>query len=507
MKNFAGLLLVGYVLFNSFTAEAQTYAESALIFSRTRPGGSARIQALGGTQVSLGGDYSSAYSNPAGLGMYNRSEVTITPGYNSANTSSDYLGMGTGSTQSKLIIPGLSFVFHSDKSKGALVSGTFGITFNRINDFNRTFEYGAVNPNNSIIDYFVGDANFSNFSGGGSLTPRNGTPSQLFDKGGDLYNTPTELAWDNYLINTVSAADQTHYTTDFTGIPTQHEKVQLSGAQNQWSFSYGINLSDKFFLGGGIGVTSINYTSKKTYTETFPQDSLLSSLTLVENLRTKGSGFNATLGAIYKPMDIFQFGVSVATPTAYILSDTYNANMATDWVKFPFGAANLPPKPVATDDVFTDYYLTTPWRVSGGATFFIQKHGFVSADIEYLNYSSNRYSTSTTGVSFTGDNSDIKGLYHSVLNYRLGAEYRRNAFRFRAGYSYMPDPYKSLQNNVYNDIQSFSAGVGYRASKFFVDLTGVFTQGNTTYRPYTNSPIVSNQNKNTLIMATVGFPF
>src|SRR5258706_3187514 len=155
MKNFAGLVLVGCALFNSFTTEAQTYAESAILFSRIRPGGSARIQAMGGTQVSLGGDYSSGYSNPAGLGMYNRSEITLTSGYNSAYTSSDYLGSSTGSTQSKVIVPGVSFVFHSDKNNGALLGGTFGITFNRINDFNRTFEYGGTNSQNSIIDYFA----------------------------------------------------------------------------------------------------------------------------------------------------------------------------------------------------------------------------------------------------------------------------------------------------------------------------------------------------------------
>ena len=74
MKKIAGILLLGYVLLNSSEGNAQSYAESALLFSRTNPGGSARIQALGGTQVSLGGDYSSAFSNPAGLGMYNKSE-------------------------------------------------------------------------------------------------------------------------------------------------------------------------------------------------------------------------------------------------------------------------------------------------------------------------------------------------------------------------------------------------------------------------------------------------
>ena len=71
---------------------AQDFIDNALLFSRTRPSGSARIQALGGTQVSLGGDYSSALSNPAGLGMYNRSEFTFSPGLTTSSFSSDYLG-------------------------------------------------------------------------------------------------------------------------------------------------------------------------------------------------------------------------------------------------------------------------------------------------------------------------------------------------------------------------------------------------------------------------------
>ena len=71
---------------------AQDFIDNALMFSRNRPSGSARIQALGGTQVSLGGDYSSALSNPAGLAMYNRSEFTFSPGVTTNNFSSTYLG-------------------------------------------------------------------------------------------------------------------------------------------------------------------------------------------------------------------------------------------------------------------------------------------------------------------------------------------------------------------------------------------------------------------------------
>src|SRR5690349_20056358 len=87
-----GVTLAAILLSSSSVLLAQSYVESALLFSRTKPYGSARIQALGGSQVALGGDYSSSISNPAGLGMYNRSEVTLSTGLNFYNTESLYKG-------------------------------------------------------------------------------------------------------------------------------------------------------------------------------------------------------------------------------------------------------------------------------------------------------------------------------------------------------------------------------------------------------------------------------
>ena len=107
---------------------AQDFVDNALLFSRTRPSGSARIQALGGSQVSLGGDYSSALSNPAGLGMYNRSEFTLSLGLTDTNISTDYVGTNTDASKSMFNIPGLSLVYHHEtgKEKGFL-GGSFGI--------------------------------------------------------------------------------------------------------------------------------------------------------------------------------------------------------------------------------------------------------------------------------------------------------------------------------------------------------------------------------------------
>lgn len=502
MRKIVGIALSGFALLFSLKVQAQSYTETALLFSRSRPGGSARIQAMGGVQNSLGGDYSSAYSNPAGLGMYNRSEFTFTPAFNSAATSSDYLGEKTSDSKSRLILPGLSFVFHSNKEgKLGFLGGTFGITFNRINDFNRSFTYQGANASSSIIDYFLADASGTNVS--------------QFDTDGFNYNSPTGLAYFNYLISPQSlypGGDPTLYFSDVNGNPIkQGEEVESSRAQNQWSISYGANLGDKVFLGGGIGVTSLNYKSKKTFYEEFKSDTLR-SLSLEENLSVSGSGINATIGAIVRPIDFVQLGISVTTPTSYQITDNYSASMSSKWNSFTYKPGTiLTDEDAQTDVIITDYNLATPFRLNGGITLFIQKHGFISADVDYLDYGNTKYRSNTTGVSFTEDNTDIKALYKSAVNYRIGGEYRFKEYRVRGGYAFMPDPFKAPQNGVDRKTSSFSTGFGYRKQNFFLDVAVVYTQGNASYRPYrinsALSPLVKTDNKNTLVMVTLGFPF
>ena len=542
MKKIVGLLLWGGLLFNYFAAKAQyfyfyppyggappQFSDAALLFSRTNPGGSARIQAMGGAQVSLGGDYSSAFSNPAGLGMYNHSEFTFSLGVNSSNTSSIYNNATTttASTSNFLPITGISLVFHNKKNNGKLLGGTLGLSLNRINDFNSTFEYQGVNTNNSIIDFFLADANNTSSLNGGL------GPGNLFytaTTAGLLYESPTRLAYDNYLINPHSPTDSTHYTSDVPANPNnpiQHEIVQTTGCQFQGNISYGVNLGDKVFIGGGIGIPFLSYQNTKTYTETFGNVPL-SSLTMNESLSKSGRGINVTLGSIFRPLDFLQVGLSVVTPTWYSMTDNYSASLGTNWspssftTLYPTGV--LPTTPSSTDQLTTSYSFVTPWKLSVGATYFIQKSGFVTADIEYLDYGTSHYSSPSyqyyyvqnSNLSFDADNAAIRSDYRSVINFRMGGEYRLNKFRIRAGYNLMPNPYvqNSTDIQIESTIQSFTAGFGYRSEKFFVDLAGIYTEaGTSTYRRYEGtyngnlieSPLVTTKTTNTKVMVTVGF--
>jgi hypothetical protein len=501
--------IAGFVLLSANVAIAQvpSYAAEALQFSRIQAGGTARVQGMGGVQNSLGGDMSSASYNPAGLGMYNRSDFSITPGYYNAGASTSYLGNGSSDNQGTFIVPNIGIAFHTGKdgSKG-LWGGTFAISYNRTNDFNNSFSYKGTNPDNSIVDYFINDANGT------------GT-SQFNSRTGFNYNTPTGLAYNNYLIGPLTVlnpnGDSTKYFTDVSGIPNQTETVRNSGSQRQVSISYGVNFKDKVFLGGGIGLASFRYKTETTYIESFTDaNQPMSNMQLDETLSLSGSGINLTLGAIVRPIDQLQVGLSLATPTSYLITDNYSAKMSTTWKGFNYSpGVILNNEHYATDLVTSNYNLSTPWRFSGGATFFIQKRGFISADVEWLNYSTSKYSSTMYGSSgsYDGDNKDIKGLYKSTLNIRVGGEYRLNNYRFRGGYNIMPDPYQTQQNGVDRTFSSFSLGLGYRTTNVYVDMAVVLGQGNNSYRPYkvntATSPLVTLNNSATSILFTIGFPF
>ncbi|MBX2901159.1 MAG: hypothetical protein KF775_16005 [Cyclobacteriaceae bacterium] len=493
-----GTLLAGIAMALPWVVQAQSFTETALLFSRTQTGGSARIQGMGGVQTSLGGDYSSAFSNPAGLGMFNRSEFTISPGFSTANLQSSYFNTSVSENKSNLQLPGFSMVFQNDQDgRSGFLSGTFAVSYNRVNSFNQTFSYQANNPTSSIIDYFISDAD--------------GYAASAFNTNGALNNTVTWLGYQNFLLEEDPDA-ATHYYSVVGGFPFQSENVQYKGYQGQWNLSYGANLSDKVFLGAGLGLTTLRFSSKKTFRESFEGEPL-NSLLLEENLNIRGSGINATLGIIGRPIDLIQVGFSYTTPTLYSITDVYSASMATNWNNYDYygdGSQFLNSVSDQIDEVVSEYSLKTPGKVSVGAAVFIGTNGFISADVDFVNYSGARYSSGISGISFSGDNDDIKKLYQPTANFRLGGEFRHKNLRFRLGGSYMPDPFRTEQNNINRAVTSYSGGVGYRTKKFYADFALVFAQGQSTYRPYrlnTNSPIVNLDGTRIFGMVTLGFPF
>jgi hypothetical protein len=514
----------------AFNISAQDFIDNALLFSRTRPAGSARIQAIGGAQISLGGDFSSGLSNPAGLGMYNRSEFTISPGLNFQSNTSLYGGVTTDDSKITFNIPGLSFAYHHEsENETGFLGGTFGVSMTRINDLNRNFTYRGTNNENSLIDYFINNANGV-------------SPDEMLwigDDPGSYFFTLTGLAYNTYLIEDDPIGSSTYNSVLSTypyppgpGNPReirtidQMEMSRARGAQNQWTFSYGANFDDKLFLGAGLGVVSLRYKVQQNFVESNFRYELedpgsdpgyqfydpIDYYETEEDYDIRGSGYNFTIGAIYRPIKFLQVGASVVTPTVYNIVDNYTARIDSYWKIYDDPAnPQYPPEEHMWEEfgqpLISEYTLRTPMKVSGGATF-ISKFGFITADVEFVNYSKAKY-TSQFSDDFSFENDGIKGEYSPVVNYRAGAEYRYEQYRLRAGYSFMADPYRN-DSDANQSIHSFSGGVGYRGSTFFIDAAAVFMNTERNRSPYFVDgvdPIAFQKFRNTNYIVTVGFTF
>lgn len=502
-----GLLLTGVVC--PLLLEAQIspgsfgYYEDAVRYSYTNPGGSARIQALGGAQSALGGDVSSAYSNPAGLGFFNQSTFVGTPGLNFQSANADFLDQSSRNNRSSFNINHLGVViekttgpYAEDKFKG----GSFGFSLTRTNDFQYNHGYEGFNDFNSIIDFF--------------LQQSNGIPESDIDNRGAV-----SLAYYNYLINPVP--DEVGIYDSFVlGFPRQAEVIESRGSQYQLNASYGANYDDRIYFGAGVGIPVLGQRINKLYIEDsfefidaesgdWVADDAINSIILEESLQTDGIGINGTFGLIYRPVNLFRIGLSYTTPTIMSMSEESTSSLQVNYNNYYFAPEDTVLNSLFSEGeiIISNYTLTTPGRLNAGIALFLGKNGFISGDVELVNYAG--ASLSSNDFSTASDNETITNLYHNVVNYRMGAELRFDAVRVRGGYSYMADP---VVNSTFDgSVSSYSAGLGYRTKDYFVDLAFVNRSNNQLYAPYSlidgSQPIAEISNRLSSFLISVGFNF
>jgi hypothetical protein len=479
------VLSVGFIL-PFFQAYAQ-YAEDAILFSRHLLGGTARMQAIGGAQVGLGGDITNAAVNSAGLGFFNRSEITISPAFNSFNTLTDYNSVESSQFGTGFNFANFGIVFNNtrdDLQTGAFRGGSFAISFNRMNFFRNEMLYEGRSEFSSILDHFAEQAT--------GFQPNN------------IPNSLAFFAYDQFLINPDDNLNYDPILGD-NDIPQQEGNISSRGSQNVWNFSYGANFDDMFYIGGGVGITSINYRRDRNYKELFVTGPL-EDLIINENLRISGAGINANLGAIFRPTDFFRIGASIITPTYYTISDNYVGGLESR----VYVNGQLDPLSDQTNQIVSNYSLTTPLRLNTGAAFFFGKNGFVSADVEYLNYRRTRLNS--FDFNMAQDNQIINNFYKPAMNLRIGGEYRIEQFRLRGGIAHYGDPH-DFNDNTNRSRNIFSIGGGIRLPDFFVDLAILQGFMRDRHVPFTiqnpsfPEPSVDVRNRMTNLVVTVGFNF
>jgi len=478
MINRVSLLLLSALILGSITGRAQDIGE-AYNLSNLEVQGTARSMGFGNALGSVGGDFSSLSVNPAGIGIYRSSELTVTPTLRFNNASSDYLNNTTGDNNTRFNFNNFGLVLtNAPKGKRydrhAWKAVSFGIGMNRVADFNRTYTYGGVNNTSSATQAFASDAN---------KNPGNDSIS----------GTLGYLGYQSYLINPDSAG---HFSTavPYAGGINQLRSVQERGGINELALSLGGNYKEKLMLGITVGIPIVNYERDAYYSETLAPDNNdpnpynFNSFTYSNSVSVTGGGINAKIGAIYKFSDYFRIGAAFHSPTYYSLHDVSDPGITSN----VGGSTNS----LSTNDYLYenrfDYNLTTPWKGILSATFLLKTYGFITADYEYVDYHSMRYRYPggidyNTNLSYQQEadaiNQNIKDNYQAASNFRIGAEGRiSKIFAVRLGFGYYGNPYKN--SDVNGQRIDLSGGFGFHFGHFFTDLAYVHSIYKGDEQPY-----------------------
>ncbi|WP_142601463.1 OmpP1/FadL family transporter [Solitalea koreensis] len=483
--------------------KAQSYVDDALRYSQYNIMGTARIQAIGGAQTALGGDIGAFGINPAGLGFYRKNDFAASAQLGFDNTSSLYFGSNNSNNKTTFSLPGVGVAFaHAKTGDTGFTNNwlgyTFGVALNRSNDFNSNYTFSGQNPTSSMTTSFA------------DMAYRNG----LSDQGTTA--TLADMAYDTFLIDAISTPQGPSYAgLSENGNVKQFKNQRTSGATNQIDISFAGNYGNRLFLGASLGVHTLHYKRDFLYNESDINDPGFNPIDANGNpvnvnnwnyndyLLNDGNGIDVKLGAILRANEMLRFGFSFHSPIWYNIREEYNSAITSNDQNNLLYSSNI-------NGIGYEYNLRTPIRLNGGAAVFFSKNGFISADIDYLDYSTIKYSSNDATFDQV-INTSISDRYKSAVNMRIGAEYKLDQISLRAGYANYGTPYQDYKSNN----QFFTGGVGYRQDNFYVDLTGVYKTLNQTVSPYTAitssgadiSPTANINNKHFNIMLTVGTRF
>ncbi|MGE8291086.1 MAG: OmpP1/FadL family transporter [Sphingobacterium sp.] len=512
------------------TAQAQ-YTKDVLLFSQGDNGGTARFKAMGNASTALGGDISSITGNPAGLGYFNQSDISVTGRYLNNKNKTDYFGQNTNSSKNNFNLDNAGIVFHlpTYRNGGSLEQGwlnfNVGIAYNRNYVYNNLLEYKGINNTSSITDAYS-----DRLSGPGGM---NGWGQEVYGN---------SLLFDVDPNNKGSYFPITNFG-NYNGKDgfDQVNSILEKGSKSESVLSFGANYSNKLYLGAALGFTAFSYDNSSWFSEfgqtlnaqdlakrnpnseflkpTNPkkQEMLDADYELYDRYDqvTDGTGVDFKLGMIYKFTPTFSMGFTAKSPTFMSIRD--ESYSTTEFRYFRPNSDKSFKDYLTSDEVghsYLEYNMNTPYKLSLGASQVFSR-GLITADVEWVDYAAMRFKDagSYNKTLEKEMNQNIKDTYQGAFNARIGGEVLfDNVFSGRAGFNYSGNPYKNADYTNY----TASLGIGAKLGRgMYIDLTGAYNAINYKESPYVidenywkaASPVADIKNQRTNVVLTIGSKF
>lgn len=480
MKKFK-LTLFAFISLVTFALNAQNF-DDALRYSSFDPIGTARFMGTASALSPLGADFSVMSTNPAGIAWMRKGEFMLTPSVYSTSTASKLLNTSDELTfddaNVQFTLPNIGLISHSNGS-GSVKAFNFGIGINRLADFSQQFFY------------------------------RGKTKGSIVQRFEELANTKGLDDFEAGLAHSADALIEVNngYVSDFSDQPnletTKEQSIIRAGSISEFTFGFAVNHENKLLWGLSLGVPILRFEEAKKYSEKDIDDEvqIFDDLSYDQDLVTNGSGINLKLGFIYRVHQALRISAAIHTPTYYQIDEQFSSSMTYNYT---LEGVELGGDASSPQGEF-NYGLRTPWRFSAGVGTVFSKHGFLSGELEYVNYSNNRFLYEGFADDEALLNQSIKNNLSDAIKLKIGGEFAMGTFRVRGGF--ITQQSAIVADNNFQS--SFSFGIGLRQRGYYLDLGYRRAIAKETYTPYqvTNGTqqFVDNDFMKENIALTVGF--
>lgn len=470
-------------LFIAFLSFGQNETE-ALNFSHFSPTGTARFAAMGGAFGALGADLTVMATNPAGTGLYRKSEVGVSTAWSSHNTLTNYNGEKNSVDKSSFQMSNIGFIsVVSTGNSSGWKSVNFGFAYNHLKDYNKSFAVSGDNYTSSMLDF--------------QADLLNERPN---DYNSNAYYNADVVFWDsasNMYYNDFNYNGANHYGA------SQSHQVQTTGYAGEYDMNVSGNYNDFLYFGATVGIQNIRYSNTVRHIEQAFDDGIaLKDFESVDYLDARGNGFNLKLGVLAKLTHLIRIGASFHTPTVYNFRYDYWTDV---YGTLDFGEGDVTTKGETPYGGY-NWKLSSPARYMLSSAIVIGRMAIVSGEVEYADYSN--LNISASDYLFDDANRSINQIYKGAISARVGAELKLWVLSLRAGLGYFDSPYQSTESNGEAFKLQYSSGVGVNAGSLYFDATYQYTTSNEYYYMYGyEDSKVSINNASNRFVATVGFRF
>ena len=485
-------------LFMAHAHAQETYENTKLIDNDLN--GTARYVGMGGAMEALGADISVINSNPAGIGLFRRSSGSVSFGLvsqdgassfkygNKTNASFDQAGFVYSLRDGRRTFINFGFNYHKSKNFDYILNAASGL--NGASQHKLSYMKALANENNL-------DKTSSGWRGKFSYT------SQLDNL---YYNTLMMTSSDGFFYNDASRYEFGRAETGYIG---------------EYDFNTSVNVNDRVYLGITIGIHDVHYTGHSLYNEALVNlnNQTVGDITVNDERRITGTGYNASFGIIFRPVDAspFRIGLSVTTPTWYDLK-TSNYTYLINNTKADGGGKLQGDYPNYTTGESYEFKLFTPWKFGVSLGYTVGNYLALGASYEYADYSrldtrvNDGYDVDYWGDVYEHSSSDEPMNRHTretlkaVSTFKIGAEAKvMPNLAVRAGYNYVSpmfkkEGYKDGNIDSYGSNYSsatdytnweatnrYTVGVGYTLGKMSFDLAYQYAQTNGKFHPFADS--------------------